>query len=66
MTYIGESGKVIKCRLGEAAKPERFLALQKKKAIADCFVKWRIGDVNWYYTTVGGGEYRANSGRTKS
>ena len=42
------------------AKSERFLTSQKKNVIVDSFVKWRIGDVGLFYTTVGGDEYQAN------
>jgi len=37
------------------AKSERFLTSEKKNVIVDSFVKWRIGDVDTYYTTMGGG-----------
>jgi len=42
------------------AKSERFLTSEKKNVIVDSFVKWRIGDVGLFYTTVGGDEYQAN------
>jgi membrane protease subunit HflC len=41
-------------------KSERFLTSEKKNVIVDSFVKWRIGDVGLFYTTVGGDEYQAN------
>lgn len=40
--------------------PQRFLTSEKKNVIVDAFVKWRIGDVEPYYTTVGGDPRRAN------
>ncbi|PPD34988.1 MAG: HflC protein [Methylomonas sp.] len=42
------------------AKSERFLTSEKKNVIVDSFVKWRIGDVGLFYTTVGGDEFQAN------
>jgi len=41
-------------------KSERFLTSEKKNVIVDSFVKWRIGDVGLFYTTVGGDEFQAN------
>lgn len=43
------------------SEPERFLTLEKKNVIVDSFVKWRIGDVNKYYTVVSGRSEQANS-----
>jgi membrane protease subunit HflC len=40
--------------------PERFLTAEKKNVIVDSFVKWRIGDVKNFYTTVGGDVNQAN------
>jgi len=40
--------------------PERFLTAEKKNVIVDSFVKWRIGDVKTFYTTVGGDSNQAN------
>ena len=40
--------------------PERFLTAEKKNVIVDSFVKWRIGDVKVFYTTVGGDVNQAN------
>jgi modulator of FtsH protease HflC len=40
--------------------PERFLTAEKKNVIVDSFVKWRIGDVKAFYTTVGGDVNQAN------
>lgn len=42
------------------AKPERFLTAEKKNVIVDSFVKWRIGDVNTFYTVVAGDTGQAN------
>lgn len=41
------------------AKPERFLTVEKKFVLVDYFVKWRITDVNKFYTAVRGNEDRA-------
>jgi membrane protease subunit HflC len=40
--------------------PERFLTAEKKNVIVDSFVKWRVGDVKTFYTTVGGDVSQAN------
>jgi len=40
--------------------PERFLTAEKKNVIVDSFVKWRIGDVKAFYTSVGGDVNQAN------
>ncbi|WP_150050210.1 MULTISPECIES: protease modulator HflC [Methylomonas] len=40
--------------------PERFLTMEKKNVLVDSFVKWRIGDVKTFYTTVGGDVGQAN------
>jgi membrane protease subunit HflC len=42
------------------AKPERFLTAEKKNVIVDSFVKWRIGNVSIFYTTVAGDIDQAN------
>jgi membrane protease subunit HflC len=42
------------------AKPQQYLTAEKKNVIVDSFVKWRIGDVGRYYTTMGGDVFRAN------
>ena len=41
-------------------EPQRFLTVEKKNVIVDAFVKWRVGDVETYYTTVQGDPRRAN------
>lgn len=43
------------------AKPTRYLTKEKKNVIVDSFVKWRIGDLNTYYITMGGDPNRANA-----
>ncbi len=40
--------------------PERFLTAEKKNVIVDSFVKWRIGDVKSFFTTVAGDVNQAN------
>lgn len=40
--------------------PERFLTAEKKNVIVDSFVKWRIGDVKSFYTSVSGDVSQAN------
>lgn len=40
--------------------PERFLTAEKKNVIVDSFVKWRIGDVKSFYTSVAGDVNQAN------
>ncbi len=42
------------------SKPERFLTSEKKNVIVDSFVKWRIGDVKSFHTTVQGDATQAN------
>ena len=42
------------------AKPERFLTAEKKNVIVASFVKWRIGNVSTFYTTVAGDIDQAN------
>ena len=43
------------------AKPTRYLTKEKKNVIVDSFVKWRIGDLETYYITMGGDPNRANA-----
>ena len=40
--------------------PERFLTAEKKNVIVDSFVKWRIGNVETFYTSVAGDAFQAN------
>lgn len=42
------------------ALPERFLTLEKKALVVDSYAKWRVSDVQKYYTATGGDEARAN------
>jgi membrane protease subunit HflC len=42
------------------AEPERYLTLEKKNLLVDSFVKWRISDVQQFYTSMGGDVRRAN------
>jgi membrane protease subunit HflC len=42
------------------ADPERYLTLEKKNLLVDSFVKWRISDVQAFYTSMGGDIWRAN------
>lgn len=42
------------------AEPERYLTLEKKNLLVDSFVKWRISDVQQFYTSMGGDIRRAN------
>jgi membrane protease subunit HflC len=41
------------------APAERFLTLEKKAVIVDSFAKWRVFDVQRYYTSTSGDEFRA-------
>jgi len=43
------------------ARPARIITKEKKYVLVDSFVKWRIGDVEKYYTTMGGDTRQANS-----
>ena len=42
------------------ADPERYLTVEKKNVLVDSFVKWRIGDVETYFKSVGGDIWVAN------
>jgi membrane protease subunit HflC len=42
------------------SKPERFLTSEKKNVIVDSFIKWKIGDVSLFYTSVAGDVEQAN------
>lgn len=42
------------------ASPERFLTLEQKAVIVDSFAKWKVAEVEKYYTATGGDENRAN------
>jgi membrane protease subunit HflC len=41
------------------AMPERFLTLEQKAVIVDSFAKWRIAEVDKFYTATSGDEVRA-------
>ena len=43
------------------APPEPFLTSEKKNVSVDAFVKWRIEDVERFFTSTGGSVVRANS-----
>ena len=43
------------------ARPERFLTLEKKSLIIDSYAKWRIVDVQKYYTATNGEEMRTQA-----
>lgn len=40
---------------------QRYFTIEKKPVIVDLFVKWRVGDVERYYTATSGEELRAMS-----
>ncbi|WP_317931379.1 protease modulator HflC [Halioxenophilus sp. WMMB6] len=41
------------------ARPEKFLTVEKKGMVVDSYAKWRIQDVNTYYTATNGDEVSA-------
>ncbi|MCP4598770.1 protease modulator HflC [Neptuniibacter sp.] len=41
------------------ARPQAYLTLEKKRLIVDSFVKWRVADVEKYYTATSGDEFNA-------
>ncbi|WP_299182516.1 protease modulator HflC [uncultured Neptuniibacter sp.] len=41
------------------ARPQAYLTLEKKRLIVDSFVKWRVADVQKYYTATSGDEFTA-------
>jgi len=43
------------------AQPTRYLTKEKKNVIVDSFVKWRIGDLEKFYITMGGRTEQANA-----
>ncbi|QEW07626.1 protease modulator HflC [Nitrincola iocasae] len=43
------------------SRPQAFLTLEAKRLIVDSFIKWRISNVQKYYTATSGDEDRANS-----
>ncbi len=42
------------------ADPQLYLTVEKKNVIVDSFVKWRVEDVERFYTSTGGSVLRAN------
>ena len=60
MPFINNVKKFDRRILTLDSKPERFLTAEKKNVIVDSFVKWRIGNVNKFYTTVAGDVAQAN------
>ena len=42
------------------ADPQLYLTVEKKNVIVDSFVKWRVQDVERFYTSTGGSVLRAN------
>ncbi len=58
--FINNVKKFDKRILTLDSKPERFLTAEKKNVIVDSFVKWRIGDLKTFYTTVAGDIIQAN------
>ncbi len=60
MPFINNVKKFDKRILTLDAKPERFLTAEKKNVIVDSFVKWKIGDLKTFYTTVAGDINQAN------
>ncbi|CAA0082309.1 Modulator of FtsH protease HflC [BD1-7 clade bacterium] len=43
------------------ARPERFLTIEKKSLIVDSYAKWRVANVEKYYTATSGEELRAHA-----
>jgi membrane protease subunit HflC len=43
------------------AEPEPYLTSEKKNVLVDSFVKWRVADVERFYTATGGSLVRASS-----
>lgn len=41
------------------ARPQAYLTLEKKRLIVDSFVKWRVADVQKFYTATSGDEFKA-------
>ncbi len=41
-------------------EPERFLTVEKKNLLVDSFSKWRVGNAEKFYTSVGGNVFQAN------
>ena len=43
------------------AQPERYLTLEKKAVVVDSFAKWKVSDVEKFYTATSGDENRAQA-----
>ncbi|WP_417581610.1 protease modulator HflC [Nitrincola sp.] len=43
------------------SRPQAFLTLEAKRLIVDSYIKWRVANVEKYYTATSGDENRANS-----
>ncbi|WP_027858275.1 protease modulator HflC [Marinobacterium jannaschii] len=41
------------------ARPQSYLTLEKKRLVVDSFVKWRVENVEKYYTATSGDEFKA-------
>jgi modulator of FtsH protease HflC len=59
LPFINEVMKFDGRVLTSDAPPERYLTLEKKAVIVDSFAKFRIADVQTYYTSTSGDEVRA-------
>lgn len=59
---IAEEVRVFDGRILTLDTPEqRYFTIEKKPVIVDLFVKWRVGDVERYYTATSGDEQRASA-----
>ncbi len=59
MPFINEVRKFDGRVMTLDAAPERYLTLEKKALIVDSFAKYRVADVETYYTSTSGDERRA-------
>jgi membrane protease subunit HflC len=59
LPFVNEVRKFDSRVLTLDAPPERFLTLEKKALIVDSFAKYRVSDVEKYYTATSGDERRA-------
>ncbi len=59
LPIINEVRKFDSRVLTSDAPPERFLTLEKKAVVVDSFAKFRVDDVQTYYTATSGDERRA-------
>ncbi|MYD43144.1 MAG: protease modulator HflC [Gammaproteobacteria bacterium] len=59
---IAEEVRVFDGRILTLDTPaQRYFTIEKKPLIVDLFVKWRVGDVERYYTATSGDEQRAST-----